>query len=133
VADEVISEDVSYRVDRDRGSEHIQDLFSPGYFTVDLSDGQSVALVASVEAWDMLAIDCDDILQAEQRRLEQLVSLASELEKDDFAKQLQLAADQFIVQPGARPEEQALAQGRATRHGRLLPAITGSATGAATR
>src|SRR4029079_19197368 len=110
VADEVISEDVSYRVDRDRGSEHIQDLFSPGYFTVDLSDGQSVALVASVEPWDMLAIDCDDILQAEQRRLKQLVSLASELEKDDFAKQLQLAADQFIVQPGARPEEQALAQ-----------------------
>src|SRR4029079_18899593 len=93
VADEVISEDVSYRVDRDRGSEHIQDLFSPGYFTVDLSDGQSVALVASdwpegkcvalvagVEPWDMLAIDCDDILQAEQRRLKQLVSLASELE-----------------------------------------------------
>ena len=107
---EVISEDVSYRVDRDRGSEHIQDLFSPGYFTVDLSDGQSVALVASVEPWDMLDIDCDEILQAEQRRLEQLVSLASDLQKDDFAKQLQLAADQFIVQPGARPEEQALAQ-----------------------
>ena len=110
VAEEVISEDVSYRVDRDRGSEHIQDLFSPGYFTVDLSDGQSVALVASVEPWDMLDIDCDEILQAEQRRLEQLVSMASDLQKDDFAKQLQLASDQFIVQPGARPEEQALAQ-----------------------
>ena len=110
VAEEVISEDVSYRVDHDRGSEHIQDLFSPGYFTVDLSDGQNVALVASVETWDMLDIDCDEILQAEQRRLEQLVSMASDLQKDDFAKQLQLAADQFIVQPGARPEEQALAQ-----------------------
>jgi predicted glycogen debranching enzyme len=35
VADEATSEGVSYRVDRDRGSEHIQDLFSPGYFTVD--------------------------------------------------------------------------------------------------
>jgi predicted glycogen debranching enzyme len=109
VADEVISEGVSYRVDRDRGSEHIQDLFSPGYFTVDLSAGQQVALVASVEPWDMLDFDCADILKAEQQRLEKLVSLSPALEKDDFAMQLELAADQFIVQPGARPEEQALA------------------------
>ena len=110
VTDEVTSEDVSYRVDRDRGSEHIQDLFSPGYFTIDLSDGQQVALVASVETWDMLDFDCEEILLAEQRRLEKLVSLAPALQKDDFAMQLQLAADQFIVQPGARPEEQVLAQ-----------------------
>ena len=110
VTAEVTSEDVSYRVDRDRGSEHIQDLFSPGYFTIDLSDGQQVALVASVETWDMLDFDCEEILLAEQRRLEKLVSLAPALQKDDFAMQLQLAADQFIVQPGARPEEQVLAQ-----------------------
>ena len=110
VTAEVTSEDISYRVDRDRGSEHIQDLFSPGYFTIDLSDGQQVALVASVETWDMLDFDCEEILLAEQRRLEKLVSLAPALQKDDFAMQLQLAADQFIVQPGARPEEQVLAQ-----------------------
>jgi predicted glycogen debranching enzyme len=110
VADEVISEDVSYHVDRDRGSEHVQDLFSPGYFTVDLLNGQCVALVASVESWDMLEFHGDEILQAEQRRLEKLLSLAPALQKDDFAAQLQLAADQFIVHPGARPEEQALAQ-----------------------
>ena len=61
VADEATSEGVSYRVDRDRGSEHIQDLFSPGYFTVDLSDGQCVALVASVEPWDLLNFDSNDI------------------------------------------------------------------------
>ena len=110
VADEVISEDVSYQVDRDRGSEHIQDLFSPGYFTVDLLNGHSMALVASVEPWDMLEFHSDEILQAEQRRLEKLSPLAPALQKDEFAAQLQLAADQFIVQPGARPEEQALAQ-----------------------
>jgi predicted glycogen debranching enzyme len=110
VADDVTSEHVSYRVDRDRGSEHTQDLFSPGYFTIDLSDGQRVALVASVEAWEMLELESDEILSAEQRRLETLVSLAPALQREDFARQLQLAADQFIVQPGARPEEQALAQ-----------------------
>ena len=109
VADEMISEHVSYRVDRDRGSEHVQDLFSPGYFIVELSQGDSAALVVSVESWEMLDIGCDEILQAEQRRLEQLLSFAPALQRDDFARQLQLAADQFIVQPGARPEEQALA------------------------
>ncbi len=108
VADEVISEGVSYRVDRDRGSEHIQDLFSPGYFTVDLSHGQRVAFVASVEPWNLLDFECDDILKAEQHRLEKVISLAPQ--KEDLARQLQLAADQFIVQPGARPEEQVLAQ-----------------------
>ena len=110
VADEVVSEGVSYRVDRDRGSEHIQDLFSPGYFTIRLTAGQSVALVASVEPWDMLDFPCEDILGAEQRRLEKLVALAPALREDELGRQLQLAADQFIVQPGARPEEQALAQ-----------------------
>ena len=110
VADEVISEDVSYRVDRDRGSEHVQDLFSPGYFTVELSEGRQAALIASVEPWQMLDFDCDEILEAEQQRLEKLVSLALARHKDDFATQLALAADQFIVQPGARPEEQALAR-----------------------
>jgi predicted glycogen debranching enzyme len=110
VADELVTEEVSYRVDRDRGSEHMQDLFSPGYFMVDLSEGQRVAWVASVEPWEMLDFDCDEILEAEQRRLEKVMSAAPALRKDDFAEQLQLAADQFIVRPGARPEEQALAE-----------------------
>jgi predicted glycogen debranching enzyme len=110
VADEVISEGVSYRVDRDRGSEHTQDLFSPGYFTVDLSEGQSMALVASVESWNTLDFECEDILRAEQRRLETLVALAPALQDEDLGRQLHLAADQFIVRPGARPEELALAQ-----------------------
>jgi predicted glycogen debranching enzyme len=114
VAADVISEGVSYRVDRDRGSEYIQDLFSPGYFTADLSEGQQTALIASVEPWDMLDFDCVDILQAEQQRLEKLVSLAPALQLDNFAEQLELAADQFIVRPGARPEEQALAQASGT-------------------
>jgi predicted glycogen debranching enzyme len=110
VADEAISEGVSYRVDRDRGSEHIQDLFSPGYFTVDLSNGQRVAFVASVEPWELLDFECGDILKAEQHRLEKMLSLAPALQEDDLTRQLQLAADQFVVQPGARPEEQVLAQ-----------------------
>jgi predicted glycogen debranching enzyme len=110
VADDLVSAGVSYRVDRDRGSEHVEDLFSPGYFTVDLSAGRSVSLIASVEPWDLLELECADMLEAERQRLGRLMAQAADLPRDDMAEQLHLAADQFIVLPGARPEEQALAQ-----------------------
>ncbi|HEX8750124.1 MAG TPA: amylo-alpha-1,6-glucosidase, partial [Nitrospira sp.] len=110
VSDELVSGHVSYRADRDRGSDHVQDLFSPGSFTIDLSAGDGVALVASVEAWELLEFGGEEILQAERRRLEQLAALAPDLGMNEFSRHLQLATDQFIVLPGARPEEQALAQ-----------------------
>ncbi|HEU4683900.1 MAG TPA: amylo-alpha-1,6-glucosidase [Nitrospira sp.] len=109
VSDEVVSEQVSYRVDRDRGSEHVEDLFSPGYFSFALSERQRTALVASVEPWELLDVDADDIVLAEQQRLDKLASMAPELQADRFAKELHLAADQFVVVPAARPEDQALA------------------------
>jgi len=110
VTDDLVSSAVSYRIDRDRGSEHIEDLFSPGYFTVELQPGESVAMVASVEPWDQLEFDCGAILEAERQRLEKLAGLVPDFQQDDFVQSLQLAADQFIVLPGGRPQEQVLAQ-----------------------
>lgn len=109
VTDDRMSHAVSYRVDRDRGSEHVEDLFSPGYFAADLQAGESIALVASVEPWDLLEFEAGAILEAERRRLNKLTALAPRAEEDRFAAQLLLAADQFIVLPGSRPEEQVLA------------------------
>ena len=83
--------------------------------------------------WDMLDVDCDEILLAEQRRLEQLVSLASDLQKDDFAKQLQLAATSSLSSLAPAPRNKRWRRRRETRRGPLLPAITGSAIGAVTR
>ncbi len=110
VADDVVSRSVSYRIERDRGSEHLEDLFSPGFFSIDLQAGESVALVASVESWDALGHHASAILEAERRRLMKLVARAPAVHRDDFAVQLLLAADQFIVLPGSRPEEQVLAR-----------------------
>lgn len=110
VTDDRVSHGVSYRIDRERGSEHVEDLFSPGYFVADVQPGESVALVGSVEAWDLLECDAGAILELERERLEKLASAAPGIESDDFASQLLLAADQFIVLPGSRPEEQVLAR-----------------------
>ncbi|BFU94919.1 MAG: Glycogen debranching enzyme [Nitrospira sp.] len=106
VADTLVSANVCYRVDRDRGSDHVEDLFSPGYFSADLRAGESIAILFSVEPWDRLEADVSQIFEAERGRQEQLLLVSPELSADDYARQLRLAADQFIVMRGARPQEQ---------------------------
>lgn len=110
VADYRMSSGVSYRVDRDRGSEHIENLASPGYFTTDLSRERPIAFVASTESWDLLEFTPDEILEAEAQRLKKLLGESSDRDRDDMEQSLTLAADQFIVSPGSRMEEQALAR-----------------------
>lgn len=110
VADAYISREVSYRVDRDRGSPHVEDLESPGYFTVRLDREHPVSFVASMEPWENLQYDADAIFSAERARLQKLVSRIGRAPGDRLETLLALAADQFIVFPGSRMEEHALAQ-----------------------
>jgi predicted glycogen debranching enzyme len=110
VADYVVSRGNSYRVDRDRGSDHIEDLASPGYFAAELTTGQSVAFVASTESWELLKFHAGSIFEAERQRLHKLLSAAEAAEADEFERLLMLASDQFIVFPGSRVEEDALAR-----------------------
>lgn len=110
VADAYISREVSYRVDRDRGSPHVEDLESPGYFTVQLDREHPVSFVASMEPWENLQYDAEAIFTAERARLQKLVSQTDHAQDDRLGTLLALAADQFIVFPGSRMEEHALAQ-----------------------
>jgi predicted glycogen debranching enzyme len=110
VSDTYISRDVSYRVDRDRGSPHVEDLESPGYFSVQLDRERPVSFVASMEPWENLQYDADAIFTAEHARLRKLVSHADRGPDDRLESLLALAADQFIVFPGSRMEEHVLAQ-----------------------
>jgi predicted glycogen debranching enzyme len=109
VAEDQVSANVLYRVERDRGYDHTATLHSPGYFTTALERGKAVALVMSVEPWETLELDCATILAAEQHREEKVLSLAPEVARTGLAAQLVLAADQFIILPGSRPEERVLA------------------------
>jgi len=109
VADEQASREVLYRVERDRGYDHTEDLFSPGYFTTEILPEQSVALVASTEAWELLDLDAAPIFESERQRVRKVLMQAPEPAQTGFAAQLVLAADQFIIRPGTRPEEQVLA------------------------
>ncbi|HEV8711656.1 MAG TPA: amylo-alpha-1,6-glucosidase [Candidatus Binatia bacterium] len=109
VADDKVSRDVLHRVERDRGYDHTVTLHSPGYFITTLEQGESIALVASVAPWETLELDCATILKAEQHRVEKVLSSAPKPARTGLAAHLVLAADQFIIFPGSRPEERVLA------------------------
>jgi len=114
VADEITSAGVFYRVERDRGYAHVENLFSPGYFMGELQAQESTSFVASTEVWESLEFGAGPIRDAERQRFEQLLGRAPGAAHDGIGPQLVLAADQFIVFPASRVEEQTLA--RASGH-----------------
>ncbi len=110
VADARVSHGVCYRVDRERGAEHLEDLSSPGYFQAELATDHSIAFVASTEPWEHLEFSPDALVEAESQRLGKLLNTVRAGDGDAVEERLALAADQFIVAPGSRVEEQALAK-----------------------
>lgn len=86
--------DFEYALERYRGLDAVEDLFSPGSLTFTLPAGESVSIVASVE--DAIPVDqVDDLRDAEiDRRRNRSASLVVE---DDFAASLANAADAYVV------------------------------------
>lgn len=99
-----------YRIERDRGDPAFESAFSPGYFAARVSAGEPVVFVASTHDWDRLEFDAAAVFDAERRRMSNLLSLAPAVQGDEFAEQLAMAADQFVVLPGSRLEESVMAQ-----------------------
>jgi predicted glycogen debranching enzyme len=99
-----------YRVERDRGDPAFDSAYSPGYFAATVTDEQPVVFVASTHAWDRMEFDATAVFVAERRRMSGLLALAPHLQGDAFAEQLAMAADQFVVLPGSRLEENVMAQ-----------------------
>ncbi|MDQ3087298.1 MAG: amylo-alpha-1,6-glucosidase, partial [Acidobacteriota bacterium] len=84
-----------YAVERERGFDFSEDLFQPFSLKFDLSENAIV--IASTESQNIS--DAEIYEQKEIERRETLIKTADA--KDDFTKQLVLAADQFIVSRGA--------------------------------
>jgi predicted glycogen debranching enzyme len=80
-----------YDRERERGLDHLEDLFTPGSYTVTLKRGDKLPVVIATEEddWDALGM-IDD----ERARREALVVNTN----DDFARELHLAADQFVIE-----------------------------------
>ncbi len=98
--------DILYRIEEQRGYEAQGNLWSPGYFRVDLAAGKDVTLIASSESWEsIMALSPAETFQAELERCQRLLTAARPEVDTGMVKQLVLAADQFIIAPIERVAE----------------------------
>lgn len=99
-----------YRAEESRGYEASGDLWSPGYFAVNLSKDETAAFIASTETWPVFSsLSIEEALKAENDRRSRLLESADPKARSGTAAQLVLAADQFIITPAGRVEEAARA------------------------
>ncbi len=87
--------DFEYAIEQERGFDYREDLFQPFSMRFDLSTEATV--IASTEPRQV-----DDVSGLEKSEMKRRAALVAEAgSKDDFTRQLVLAADQFIVSRGA--------------------------------
>jgi predicted glycogen debranching enzyme len=104
--DERTVSDVACRVEQARGYSCTGPLYLPGSFTVELSAGEPVSLVASSESFEVMeALTPGQAEQEEHERRHRLLTMAPEKLRTGFGAELVLAADQFLVFPSGRMEE----------------------------
>ncbi len=108
--DAVTATQLHYRLEQLRGYDASGDAWSPGYFRVDLARGQSATMVASTEAVEtMLALSPAEARIAELERRRRLLLSADPVLADAATAELVLAADQFVITPAGRVEDEARA------------------------
>jgi predicted glycogen debranching enzyme len=113
--DRIRIEQVTYRIEGLRGYPAQGDLWSPGFFHVDLRKDSDATLIVSSEPWEnMRALTPALAAQSEyERKRRILTSAAARLGKDaDYlvsnnqtAADLVLAADQFLITPAGRTDD----------------------------
>ncbi len=103
--------EILYRIEESRGYDSTGELWTPGYFRVDLSQGSSVTLMASTESWETVqALPPDQAHQAERDRRNRLLEMGDANAATSVGAELVLAADQFLITPSGRFEDSARAK-----------------------
>lgn len=104
--------DLRYRIEQDRGYDWQGNLWSPGTFSVEMSQDQAksrvgaVSLIASTEEWDHIeAFTPETAFLAEDERRRRLLRVATDTLSAGFGGELTLAADQFLITPVGRIAE----------------------------
>ena len=101
---------VFYRVEQSRGYAYEGELWSPGFFVVDMQERDLTAIIASTEAWDIInVLTPETALAAEEERRAKMLDEALPEARSKFAAELVFAGDQFIITPAGRFEEAARA------------------------
>jgi predicted glycogen debranching enzyme len=106
VFEPIRQDQISYRREADRGYEARGELSSHGYFRMLIGPDSPAALVASTEPWETMAgMEPITAHHYELERRRRLVNLPVEGVHDPIARELVLAADQFLISPTGRVED----------------------------
>ena len=106
-----VVQQIRYHDEARRGEAARGDLWSPGYFRIDLAPGAEATLIASTEPWEtILALSPSDARAAERQRRRRLLDAAPAPLRTGTGAALVLAADQFLVTPAGRAEDAARAR-----------------------
>src|SRR6202045_1362000 len=101
---------VVYRIEQQRGYSYEGELWSPGFFRVDLTEQSTATLIGSTEPWEIInVLGPQDVLAAERERRARLLHGAISTVRQSFPAELLFAADQFVITPAGRFEEAARA------------------------
>jgi predicted glycogen debranching enzyme len=101
---------VLYRTEQSRGYQYEGDLWSPGFFHVDLEEAEAVTLIGSTEKWEIVEVlSSQEALSSERERRARLLNHAIPKARQSFAAELVFASDQFVISPAGRFEEEARA------------------------
>jgi predicted glycogen debranching enzyme len=102
--------EIIYRTELERGYDSEGELWSPGIFRIDLEKSETATVVASTEKWNILEVLTPKAEQtAECSRRERLLAQAHPCAQQGIGAELALAADQFVITPAGRAEEEARA------------------------
>jgi predicted glycogen debranching enzyme len=101
---------VIYRTEQARGYAHEGELWSPGFFQVDMTEEQTATLIGSTEPWDIIdVLSPSELLAAERQRRARLLEDAEPNAREGVAAELVFASDDFVITPAGRAEEAARA------------------------
>jgi predicted glycogen debranching enzyme len=101
---------VVYRTEQARGYAHEGELWSPGYFQVDMTEEKTATLIGSTESWEIIdVLSPAELLAAERERRARLLEDADPNARSGVAAELVFASDQFVITPAGRAEEAARA------------------------
>ena len=100
--------DVRYALEEERGYPGRASAWSPGYYDVELGEGEHTTFLASTHpVADIEALTPDAAMQAELERRTRLLVAAGCSKPKALTAELVFAADQFMIQPAARTADEA--------------------------
>ena len=110
--DRIRIEQITYRIEEHRGYPAQGDLWSPGYFHVELRKDSGATLIASSEPWEtILALTPSAAVEAESERKRRMLAgaadrlgkeIADVVDRSPRSAELIWAADQFVITPAGR-------------------------------